>query len=506
MNTPAKRLVLPLAGVLVSGGLIAAGPAAAQAEPTLTPEKLVTSAPQAYSIAKFWLDANGAALKKAKEYDWDAKEVTKLVTRGQNGLPDDGKAGLIAPTGSKKGSTAKIKNINLPLTIGKVFFVDSKGAYRWCSASSVQARHRNLVATAAHCVYDVDGNKDVMDKWVFIPGYFQGKAVNGLYVGVTAYAPYDMVNFEDFDSDYAFVSVTDGISLASSKEVSFEEYNAWKGAKWVRPVEIDKKTYEKCVLDLGPCWTDGKDTPDDLVGPDYPGAVLDKREVSKEEYDKAKVGKGQGNKYGEPVTEPVTETEYKAYKGPGTKSVDKYGNHFVTRYYVQKWLKPGTVKKYYKDTYRVVLAKDHGRLGDVVGGQGLAWNQPVGQQVYAFGYPGDRHPDGNKAFTGLTPKYCAGRTLKKAVTATAFKVAEHVALKCSMTGGADGGPLIMKYDNAKRTGYINGVISLFHDQDGNDRVDHISTPYFNGDTGTLYNTAQGALNVKIVSPKGELLK
>ncbi|MFI0419538.1 hypothetical protein [Spongiactinospora sp. 9N601] len=509
MNTPAKRLALPLAGALVTSGLITAAmatPAPARTAPTAASEKLVTSAPEAYAIAKFWLDANGAALKKAKEYDWDAKEVPNLVTHGQNGLPDDGKAGLVAPTGSKKGATAKIKNINLPRTIGKVFFVNAKGEYRWCSASSVQARHRNLVATAGHCVYDIDGNKDVMDKWVFVPGYYQGKATWGIYVGVTAYTHYDLVNFEDFDGDYAFVSVTNGIGLGSSKEVSFEEYQAWKGDKFVKPVEIDKETYQKCALNLGHCWTSGTNSEDDLVGPDYPGAILDRREVGKQEYDKAGVGKGQGRKFGEPVVEPVTKTEYDAYKGPGTKSVDKFGNHFITHYYVQRWLKPGTAKKYYRDTFHVVLAKDLGRLTDVVGGQGLAWNQLPGQPVYAFGYPGDRHPDGNKAFSGLTPKWCAGRTGKKPIVVNAFKVGEHIALKCSMTGGADGGPLIMKYDNKARTGYINGVISLFHDQDDNKRVDHVSTPYFNGETGAIYNQAQGALPLKVVGPKGELLK
>src|SRR5690606_11150397 len=109
---------------------------------------LANSAPKAYAVAKFWFDANGAALKKATQYNWDAKDVTKLV-RG-SGDTSDGKAGTIAPTGGSRGPSIKVKNVNLPRTIGKVFFVNSKGEFRWCSGTSVHSSYRNLVATAGH--------------------------------------------------------------------------------------------------------------------------------------------------------------------------------------------------------------------------------------------------------------------------------------------------------------------------------------------------------------------
>ncbi|WP_230880043.1 hypothetical protein [Planomonospora sp. ID67723] len=75
-----------------------------------------------------------------------------------------------------------------------------------------------------------------------------------------------------------------------------------------------------------------------------------------------------------------------------------------------------------------------------------------------------------------------------------------------MTGGADGGPWVLKYSNAKRLGYVNGVTSLFHDQDGNERVDYVSSPYFDGDAAGVYNEANAVRNTKIVSDRGELLK
>ncbi|NUP83583.1 MAG: hypothetical protein HOV96_39260, partial [Nonomuraea sp.] len=158
------------------------------------------------------------------------------------------------------------------------------------------------------------------------------------------------------------------------------------------------------------------------------------------------------------------------------------------------------------DHYFIGMAKDMGRLGDVVGGQGFAWNQPRGQKVMVFGYPGDPHPDGDKPYSGVTPKWCSGKTGTKTYQVNTFRVEEHQVLKCSMTGGADGGPWLMKYDNGKRTGYVNGVTSMFHDQDGNDRIDFISSAYFDGEVAAVYDKANYAETKSIVGPNGELLK
>ena len=140
-----------------------------------------------------------------------------------------------------------------------------------------------------------------------------------------------------------------------------------------------------------------------------------------------------------------------------------------------------------------------GRLGDVVGGQGVAWNQPTGQYVRVFGYPAAPHPDGHKNYTGITPKWCYGKTSKKLVPGSAAKkIEEHVALKCAMTEGADGGPWLLNYSNNKRLGYVNGVTSTFNDQDGNDRVDYISSPYFDGETAAVYKSAANVWSGKIL--------
>ncbi|MEV3979803.1 hypothetical protein [Nonomuraea sp. NPDC049758] len=494
-----KRLLIPLAAASLSAAALAVP---ADAKPDWVTDDLTAKPSDAYSAAYFWLDANGAALRKATQYQWDAKDVTKLVAaRGEENAAPDGKPGLTAPTGTPKPSASK--NVNLPKTIGKVFFVDSAGKYRWCSATSIQSRHRNLVATAGHCVYET--GKDVYSKWVFVPGYYQGKSPWGVYVGAYAFTAYDLDTYDDYDGDFAFVAVHNGFTLAGEKQVEVKEFKAWGGDKWIKPREIDAKEFEKCLLNLGDCWSEGEDKPADLVGPDYPNAVLEKVEVGEEAYKAAKVGKGNGFKFGEPVVEQVTKTQQDAYKGLGKKGTDKFGNFTITHYYTQKWVKPGTSRKYFMPEYFIGMAKDMGRLGDVVGGQGFAWNQPRGQKVTVFGYPAAPHPDGDKPYTGVTPKWCSGKTGTKTYQVNTFRVEEHQVLKCSMTPGADGGPWLMKYDNGKRTGYVNGVTSMFHDQDGNDRIDFISSAYFDGEVADVYNKANYAETKSIVGPNGELL-
>ncbi|MFC7592914.1 trypsin-like serine peptidase [Nonomuraea antimicrobica] len=132
--------------------------------------------------------------------------------------------------------------------------------------------------------------------------------------------------------------------------------------------------------------------------------------------------------------------------------------------------------------------KNAGRLGDNVGGQGFTWNRSTKLNVFSFGYPAGEHPDGDKPFTGRTMKYCYGKS-KAMPEAKKYNLQEHIGVKCAFTAGASGGPLIYNYKSASRTGYLVGVNSVAWDTDGNDRYDHISSPYFNTDTYNVYKAA-----------------
>nr|WP_218912379.1 hypothetical protein [Streptosporangium sandarakinum] len=385
-----KRSLLPLGGAALVLGLLAGGTAGtAQAAPDWATDSMATNSASAVSVINFWAASNFAALKRATAYNPDPGGV-KMKAGG--GFSADGRPGSVGPTGSERPAQTTVKNVNLPRTVGKVFFVVN-GQYRWCTATSIQSKYRNLVATAGHCVYDPETNSDTMDKWVFVPGYYQGKVPWGIYVGKTAYTHYDFANYEDYDKDYAFVTVFNGVAFDGIKQVSRSDFQKFTGPKW-----------------------------------------------------------GGGG-----------------------------------RYYILR-------------------SKDVGALGDNVGGQGVTWNQPTGKPVYAFGYPAAPHPDGDKPFSGVTPKYVYGKPSGKVYVSPEHKVEEHMGLKGTFTPGADGGPWLTQYSSGRRLGYVNGVTSLFGDQDKNDRYDLITSPYFDGETADIYRQAASVWSGKIVGPNGELYR
>ncbi|MBF8193160.1 hypothetical protein ITP53_47335 [Nonomuraea sp. K274] len=520
-----KRILLPAGGAILATGMLAAGLAGtAQADDTIADQLMAESAAKAVETLEFWTKSDNAALKSATAFNPDALEVTKTTFKG--GYTSDTKPGSTAPIGEEKKTTAKVQNVNLPKTIGKVFFELGNGKLYWCSGTSIQSTYRNLVATAGHCVYDIAANKEVVSKWVFVPGYYQGKTPFGVYVGKQAFTHYDFEIYEDFDRDYAFVTVYDGIggALYQPKKVTKAEFDAYDGEKEAKDVEVSRDEFRKAKLDPKNedlYWAQPEKA-DEVTGPDYPGAEVSKLEVTQAVYQAAKIGQGQGRKFGEPITESVTYNEALAYmtkqgakwnnkgeltkapvpnaEAPGTVKADKRGNSYITHYYVQLWQKPGSAKKWFRTDFYIIVheLKSVGRLGDNVGGQGFAWNQPSGKYVRTFGYPFGPHLDGNKPYTGVTPKWCYGKTAHKALTIASKKVEEQQSFKCAVTAGYDGGPWLYQYSNAKRLGYVNGVTSLIADTDDNKRYDTITTAYFDGETNVVYKAAAATASGKLI--------
>ncbi|MBN6053593.1 hypothetical protein JYK22_16760 [Nonomuraea sp. RK-328] len=499
-----KRILLPAGGAILATGLLAAGLAGtAQAQGDVATDALAKTEAQAAEVADFWLKSNHAALQQAVAFNPDSLEVKKIKSGG--GYSADTKPGSAVPIGEEKKTTVKTQNVNLPKTIGKVFFEGRDGKLYWCSGTSIQSQYRNLVATAGHCVYDMAANNEVVSRWVFVPGYYQGKTPWGIYVGKQAFTHYDLDVYEDFDRDYAFVTVYNGINFAAptAKKVSWKEYNEYDGPKKVEKVEVTKEEFDKGQKDPNsyPYYDVETGSKDENTGPDFPGAVVDRQEVSKETYTKAPVGRANGAKFGEPEVTNVTEAEGKSYKGLGEAALDKAtGNWTITRYFVQQWKKPGKATRYLRlePTIFSGALKDAGRLGDNVGGQGVAWNQPAGAVVRTFGYPAGPHPDGNKPYTGVTPKWCYGKTASKVLQVPAKKVEEHQSLRCPVTAGYDGGPWLAKYSNAKRLGYVTGVTSLIVDVDSNNRYETITSPIFDGETAAIYKAAAAVWSGKLV--------
>ncbi|GAA0976685.1 hypothetical protein GCM10009555_036600 [Acrocarpospora macrocephala] len=138
------------------------------------------------------------------------------------------------------------------------------------------------------------------------------------------------------------------------------------------------------------------------------------------------------------------------------------------------------------------------RIGDFVGGNGLAWNQGIDKTGYVFGYPHHGHLDGDKPYSGWTMKWCYGTIGQLAPYQGADA---HVGWGppindqiCSFTPGADGSPFLWSYntggdDPMSRVGNLNSVISRVRDTDGNNRYDTWTGPYFDGYTKQLYDLA-----------------
>ncbi|GAA3004182.1 hypothetical protein [Streptosporangium longisporum] len=130
----------------------------------------------------------------------------RTVTRTGFSVP------VVKPALPKKRSPASNGS---PLTVGKVFFQIGGRDY-WCSASSVTAANRNLVATAGHCAYDPKTGSQA-EYWIFIPGYDKGETPYGIYVGHSLNLHEDFVGKGDFDYDYAFITVHDGFRWKAGK-------------------------------------------------------------------------------------------------------------------------------------------------------------------------------------------------------------------------------------------------------------------------------------------------
>jgi len=129
------------------------------------------------------------------------------------------------------------------------------------------------------------------------------------------------------------------------------------------------------------------------------------------------------------------------------------------------------------DVAAAVVAPLNGQtLTDVVGGQGVAFNQPRGRQMYSFGYPAGAPYDGSKLI------YCGGRVFDD------FLQSDDLGLNCNMTGGASGGPWFVGFNEDTGVGLLNSVNSFKY----NFANFWMFGPYFGPEAQAVYTAAQNA--------------
>ncbi len=131
-----------------------------------------------------------------------------------------------------------------------------------------------------------------------------------------------------------------------------------------------------------------------------------------------------------------------------------------------------------------------GRLEDKVGAFQFSSTKGRSRPVSVFGYPAGAHPDGTRPFDGQTVRSCAGTTRATAASAPTYLLENGVLLNpCKFTAGASGGPWVLSWDPAKKTGFLNGVTSLTWNIDADGKLDAASSPYFNAVTARVYQQA-----------------
>jgi hypothetical protein len=127
----------------------------------------------------------------------------------------------------------------------------------------------------------------------------------------------------------------------------------------------------------------------------------------------------------------------------------------------------------------------YGRLGDTVGTQGLAWNQPrSGHSPYdfwfSFGYPAAA------PFNGQTMNWCSA-SIAVGDAPNALAGPATTGIGCNMTGGSSGGGWIMWFRMGS-FGYVNSVNSYKYINPAQPNA--MYGPYFDTGTGNLYNTTR----------------
>ncbi|MEU0479147.1 hypothetical protein ABZ260_08200 [Streptosporangium sp. NPDC006013] len=322
------------------GSTVVTGPAQAASVVVVPLAPTVTAAQQ---VARFWLADGAANLKNATPY---AVRTAVAGERLSTDIVPDGPPVSIPPVEEPASPEG-----GMPTTSGKVFFIGSDLQPHWCTGTSVQSKYRNLVATAGHCLLDVEAPAGALAKWVFVPDYSEGTTPFGLYVGKQGLIHHDFDDIRDYDRDLAFVTVYNGVVLSS---------------------------------------------PDVLT--------------------------------------------------------------------------------------------DTGRLADNVGGQGVAFNQPLAPTVDVFGYPAGPNPDGSRPYPGESLERSTGSTF--AMEVTGLPADRPIGVDSPFTGeGSLGSSWLTQYTNDTHTGYLNGITISVSDTDGDNRYDTGVSPYFDRELLMVYQKA-----------------
>lgn len=185
--------------------LLLAAPATVTFADVVRPRSLSPEAFEA-QVRDFWTPER---LREAKPLD--------IIQPAQTGRSVSNNTVVSGPVSQTPGSLPTIGNSigkaiasngRQVLTTGRVFWQVGTSSYS-CSASIVTSTTGDLVATAAHCVYDAAKRMWYNNnRWVFAPAYSNGVSPYGQWAMRRMIALTGYTNGGDYNYDVAFVAVS----------------------------------------------------------------------------------------------------------------------------------------------------------------------------------------------------------------------------------------------------------------------------------------------------------
>lgn len=183
----------------VVGSVMAIVLSLAVATPAQAGTDLTAEQKAAQTTARYWLDHGGLNMVIAQPVAEGVDLASKYHPTPSTATDRERLERLLG----------QLKVPKLPDGVGRVFFLDDQGKRRWCTGVALSSAHGNVVATAGQCV------APVLNRWIFVPGAGSalGRAPHGVFVGQQAFTHYDWSVYDDYDANYAFVAVHDGVLL-----------------------------------------------------------------------------------------------------------------------------------------------------------------------------------------------------------------------------------------------------------------------------------------------------
>lgn len=155
------------------------------------------------------------------------------------------------------------------------------------------------------------------------------------------------------------------------------------------------------------------------------------------------------------------------------RGTSPYGSFPARHMFVPKQWAANADEDY--DVAMVALGTDGGRHVARLGTQGIAFDQPRGHKVSAFGYPAE------SPYSGEHVASCAGRTRPDP-----HHLTHDEGLRCALTEGSSGGPWLSGYHAGR--GMVTSVNSFKYAEDSTTMYG----PYFGSVVHKLYDRAERA--------------